>query len=240
MPIKYALFENNLTTDPNDHAAQVQISATIGPDEIADIMAQQGSTTTKADILAVLEDAEQAVVTALKQGNRVHLGGLGDFFPRVVGVFISAADTFDPARHRVDVAVNPGVRVRSEVKAQATVEKVDAVPPEPTLLEYVDLGSGTTNQTITPGNIGTINGSRLQYNTAQADEGIFYLPTGGGAAINVPDANVQKNKPGQLVYLTPPAGLGFPPGTYFLEVRARVDGGVQLRTGRLDDTLTVV
>lgn len=240
MPIKYALYENNLTTDPNDHSAQVQITAALGPDDIADIIAQQGSTITKADILACLEDAEQAIVTALKQGNRVQLGGLADFYPRVLGVFTSAADVFDPARHRIDVAVNPGIRIRSEVRDQGTVEKVAAIPPEPTLLEYVDLGSGTTNTTVTRGNIGTINGSRLQYNTAQADEGIFYVPTGGGAEVNVPDASVQKNKPGQLVFLNPAVGPGFPVGTYFLEVRARVRGIVTLRTGRLDDILTVV
>ena len=62
----------------------------------------------------------------------------------------------------------------------------------------------------------------------------------GGAAIKVPNANVQKNKPGQLVYLTPPATIGFPVGPYFLEVRARMRNTLQLRTGRLDETLTVV
>lgn len=240
MPIKYALFENNLTTDPNDHSAQVQITGSAGLEQIADLMVQQGSTTTKADILAVLEDAESAAVFLVKEGYSVNLGGLVNLFPRIAGVFTSAADVFDPARHRVDVAANPGARVRNDVRAQATTQKVDAIPPAPTLLEYVDLASITTNTTVTRGNIGTINGSRLQYNTANADEGIFYVPTGGGADVNVPDASVQKNKPGQLVFLNPAVGPGFPPGTYFLEVRARVQGIVTLRTGRLDATLTVV
>ncbi|MGI8922953.1 MAG: hypothetical protein ACR2HJ_02760 [Fimbriimonadales bacterium] len=37
MPIKCALFENNLTTDPNDHAAQVQITGSAGLEQIADL-----------------------------------------------------------------------------------------------------------------------------------------------------------------------------------------------------------
>ncbi len=96
--------------------------------------------------------------------------------------------------------------------------------PTPAPVEHVNLGSATTDTTITSDNIGTLNGSRLQFNPARADEGIFYVPTGGGAAIKVANANVQKNKPGQLVYLNPAAGPGFPASTYFLEVPARIDG----------------
>lgn len=58
--------------------------------------------------------------------------------------------------------------------------------------------------------------------------------TAGGAETKV--ATVQKNKPAQLVFLIP-AGLAA--GTYDLEVRARIVGGTQLRTGRLDAVLTV-
>ncbi|MBA3725441.1 MAG: hypothetical protein H0W86_03075 [Armatimonadetes bacterium] len=49
MPIKYALFENNLTTDPNDHAAQVQITGSAGLEQIAELRVQQGSMTIRAE-----------------------------------------------------------------------------------------------------------------------------------------------------------------------------------------------
>ncbi|MGI8922830.1 MAG: DUF4469 domain-containing protein [Fimbriimonadales bacterium] len=93
--------------------------------------------------------------------------------------------------------------------------------------EYVDLASGTTNTTVRRGNIGTINGSRLQYNPAAIDEGIFFVPTGAGGATQVAGNRVQKNKPGQLVFLVPAAGPTFLPGTYFLEVRARLRNTIQ-------------
>nr|MBA3727297.1 hypothetical protein [Armatimonadota bacterium] len=61
-----------------------------------------------------------------------------------------------------------------------------------------------------------------------------------GTITQVPSNRVQKNKPGQLVFLVPAAGPTFLPGTYFLEVRARQKDALQLRSGRLDSTLTVI
>lgn len=234
MPIHYALFENNVTADPDDYAAVVQMTDTADLDALIRRMIERGSTTTRADILAVMEDAIGACESMLLDGMRVNFGGLVELFPRVRGVFNGATDTFDPARHSVDVGANPGNRVRQTVRDNASVVKDEAVKPSPNPLEYRDVNTDTTNDQVTPGNIGQLSGSRLKYDPAQADEGVFFLPTGGGPDTKV--ATVQKNKPSQLVFLVP-AGLGV--GTYYLEVRARVRGGTYLRIGRLDSVLTV-
>ena len=234
MPINYALFENNLTSDPNDYAAQVQTNTSADLDAIVRRIIEQGSTSTEADILAVLEDAIKACEALLLEGSRVSFGGLCELFPRVTGVFDGITDSFDASRHRIDVGANPGSRIRKTVRESAQAVKVEAIKPAPAPLEYSDLGSGEINSTITPGNIGTINGHRLKYNPAEADEGIFFIPAGGGAATRI-DV-VQKNKPSQLVFLIPAAA---PAGDYALEVRARQRDSAELRTGRLDATLTV-
>lgn len=234
MPINYALFENNLTSDPNDYAAQVQTTASADLDAIVKRIIQQGSTSTEADIAAVLEDAIKACEGILLEGNRVNFGGLCELFPRLTGVFNGITDSFDSTRHRIDVGANPGSRIRKTVRDNAQAVKVESVKPAPAPLEYSDLGSGEINGTITPGNIGTINGNRLKFDPAQADEGIFFSPTGGGAATKADI--VQKNKPSQLVFLVP-AGLAA--GDYRLIVTARMSNGTELRTGILDATLTV-
>jgi len=234
MPIHYALFENNVTSDPDDYAAVVQAIDSADLDALIRRMLDRGSTTTRADILAVMEDAIGACESLLLDGMRVNFGGLVELFPRMRGIFTGATDTFDPARHTVDVGANPGIRVRQTVRDQATVTKDEAIKPSPNPLEYRDVGSDTTNDQVTPGNIGQLSGSRLKYDPAQADEGIFFLPTAGGAEIKV--ATVQKNKPAQLVFLVP----ALLPGTYYLEVRARMRAeAADLRTGRLDAVLTV-
>ena len=158
-----------------------------------------------------------------------------DFFPRIKGVFTGATDSFDPARHRVDVGANPGGELRDAVRVAATVEKVEAVKPAPNPIEYRDIDSEETNDTITPDNIGQLSGNRLKFDPAEADEGLFFVATVGG---ETKVSTVQKNKPSQLVFLIPPLA----DGTYHLEVRARMASGTsarQLRIGRLDATLTV-
>ncbi len=234
MPIHYALFENNVTSDPDDYAAVVQAIDSADLDALVRRMLDRGSTTTRADILAVMEDAIGACEALLLDGMRVNFGGLVELFPRVRGVFNGVTDVFDPARHSVDVGANPGIRVRQTVRGQATVAKDEAVKPAPNPLEYRDVGSDTTNDQVTPGNIGQLSGSRLKYDAVQADEGVFFIATAGGAEIKV--TTLQKNKPAQLVYLVP-AGLLV--GTYYLEVRARMRALADLRTGRLDSVLTV-
>jgi len=235
MPIHYALFENNVTSDPDDYAAVVQAIDSADLETLIRRMLDRGSTTTRADILAVMEDAIGACESLLLDGMRVNFGGLVELFPRLRGVFNGVTDTFDPARHSVDVGANPGNRVRQTVRDQATVTKDEAVKPAPNPLEYRDVGSDTTNDQVTPANIGQLSGSRLKYDPLQADEGIFFIPTAGGLETKV--TTVQKNKPAQLVFLVP---AGLMAGTYYLEVRARMRAeAADLRIGRLDAVLTV-
>ena len=231
MAINYALFENHLTSDPDDYAAQVRITGSAGLEVVAKRMIDQGSTVTKPDILAVLEEAIKAIESCLLDGYRVQLGGLCELFPRIKGVFNGITDTFDASRHRVDVGANPGARVRKTVRKGATVTKTETIKPAPALLEYVDLGSGETNGKITSGNIGTINGHRLKFDPDQDDEGTYFVNIDTAAEVKV--TNIQKNKPGQLVFLAP----GMPDGQYYLEVRTRFRDSAELRTGRLNEIL---
>jgi len=231
MTISYSLFENNLTSDPGDYAAQIKVTDSVDLEAIADRMIDQGSTVTKADILAVLEDVIKATEGYLLEGYRVNFGGLCDLYPRLRGIFNGITDNYDPARHKIDVGASPGARVRKAIRDNASVTKVETIKPIPALNEYVDLATGETNSTITAGNIGTINGHRLKFDATQPDEGVFIIDTAGPSNHAVA---IQKNKPGQLVFLVPVLG----PGTsFYLEVRARF--GTELRVGRLDATLTI-
>ena len=233
MPIKYALFENNLTADPNDYAAIVQIAGSWDLDTIADKIVGRGSTVGKADVLAVLTDAVSVCAEGVDESNRINFGGLVQLFPRVKGVFNGVTDTFDPARHFVDVGANPGNEIRQTVRAGATVEKVEALKPSPSPIQYRDVNSDTTNDQVTVGGIGELAGSRLKYDDTQADEGVYFVATAGGETkVTI----VQKNKPAELVFSIPATLV---PGTYNIEVRARIAGGTELRIGRLDPVLTV-
>ncbi|VFM97348.1 MAG: protein of unknown function (DUF4469) with IG-like fold [Candidatus Kentron sp. G] len=223
MPIHYALFENHLTSDPDDYAAQVQITDSADLDAIVRRITEHGSTSTEASIRAVLIETIDACEALLLEGHRVNLGGLCELYPRITGVFDGITDHFDPARHRVDVGASPGSRVRNTVRDGARVTKVESIKPAPAPLEYVDLGSGETNSHLTPGNIGTLNGHRLKFDPAKDDEGIFLIPAKNGQEKKI--IVVQKNKPSQLVFLVPADAKK---GDYSIEVRARIKGAGEL------------
>nr|VFJ43920.1 MAG: protein of unknown function (DUF4469) with IG-like fold [Candidatus Kentron sp. FM]VFJ44268.1 MAG: protein of unknown function (DUF4469) with IG-like fold [Candidatus Kentron sp. FM]VFK06152.1 MAG: protein of unknown function (DUF4469) with IG-like fold [Candidatus Kentron sp. FM] len=235
MPISYALFENPLTGDANDYAARVQTTATVDLDVVARRMRDRGATVEEDEIVALLTDAIAACESLLLEGNRINFGALCQFYPRITGIFDGPTDHFDAARHRVDVGATPGQDIRKTVREGAQVTKVEATKPIPAPVRYVDLASGETDGTLTPGNIGTIDGYRLKFDPDKAEEGIFLIladPAGTETKVT----QVQKNKPGQLIFLNPPDLVA---GDYELEVRARILGGSELRTGRLDATLTV-
>ncbi len=63
------------------------------------------------------------------------------------------------------------------------------------------------------------------------DEGVYFINIDSAAEVKL--TAIQKNKPGQLVFLTPTV----PGGQYYLEVRTRFREPAELRTGRLDEML---
>jgi len=55
MSIRYALFQNHLTSDPNDYAAQVRTTESVGLNELVARMIEHGSTANEATIQERLE-----------------------------------------------------------------------------------------------------------------------------------------------------------------------------------------
>jgi len=247
VPIDIALFENHLTPDPDDYNAVVQLTRTADVEELIERVLQRGSTLNEGVLRAAAVELGEAVKSLLLEGARVQLFDLADFWPRVKGVFVSGSDGFDPARHRVDVAVTASAWLRNAVRAEAVVRLVEAVKPAPSLSRFHDNGSGTTDDQLTPGNIAELRGGRLKFDPGQSDEGVFLIktddgPGGGGGETQVPAGAVPTNKPSKLLFLIPKS---LTPGAYHVEVRARMGTPPsgpdtrELRVGRLDATLTV-
>ena len=230
MPIKYVLRKNNLVEEPDIYAASVRISGSAGLEEIADRIVDQGTTVRRADVLAVLENAINVTDTMLMDGFRVNFGGLCDLFPKIKGSFEGPTDIYDPSRHQVDVGAMPGRRVRSTIREQASVERQEVTKPVPDLVKFSKTGD-TGNEKASPSpTIATINGYRLKFDPAKEDEGIFFVATSDGTATRIDPSKIQRNKPSQLVFLTPELSSG----TYYIEVRTRYTEDGELRIGRLD------
>ncbi len=237
MSIIYTIYPNNLTSDPNDFAARVKIRGSADLETIVDRMVDQGSTTTRADIMAVLEDAMKSAEQYLLDGHRVNLGGLCQLYPCVRGIFTDVDDIFDENRHTLAVGARPGKRILNTMQTKGAIEKMASVVYTPSIVVYRDATSDMINTQITLGTIGNIKGSRLKFNKLQADEGIFFIDEADESIEH--KVTLTNSISDQKLVFQVPARL-VSSSTYFIEVRVRYTPAGDLRKGRSKMALEAV
>ncbi len=233
MSIEYMLVSNHLVQDGKGYVARVHTHSNLGLREIVDQMIKGGSTVTSVDALAVLESAVLTAENMLALGHRVNFGGLVSLRPRIRGVFDGPTDNFDPARHVLGVSAVPGPEVRKNLNKNGQVEKINLTETTPIVQRYVDAATGEIDTTVTPGTIGSVEGVRLKYDPAEADEGLYFIDLATETETKVDI--VQRNMPSELVFLVPQLSAG----SYNIELRCRPNGTPDLRKGRFKTELTV-
>ena len=231
MSINYSLFENNLTSNPNDYTAVVQNQTSRSKEDIIEEMISRGSTVTKAEALSVLEEFEAAVERALIKGDSINMP-LFRISASIQGVFNGDGESFDRSRHYVRLNVNPGSRI-GEIAEGIKVEKIPATSPAPALRAFRDIESELLNEVLTPGGAGEISGSRLKLDPTDENQGVFFI---GDDGTTIRANSVIRNKPSNLIFMIPSELRS---GNYQLEVRMSPPRSKQLRTGQLDRLLVV-
>ena len=231
MAVKYALFENHLTSDPDDYMAIVQSQRTRDINDIIDIMIGRGSTVTKAEALSVLEEFNNALSQVLADGDSINL----PFFKAKIsisGEFANAEAPFDRNIHHLNLKVRPG-DVLSKIVKDLAVERVQGLSAVPTLKTFKDVVSDTTNDTLTANGVGELKGSHLKIDTTDADQGVFFIAADG---TETAVSTYIRNKPGNLIFMIPTLTSG----TYSLVVRSKPKNIKSIRSGTLDASLTVL
>ncbi len=229
--INYSLHKNHLTNGADNYRAMVQSSRTVDLEGVIDKMIEHGSTITKPDALAVLEDFFTIVERLVLEGCSV-LTPLANYSASIKGNFASQIDPFDSSRHRVETIVNPGQQLRRTVQSKAQVRRQEANRPQPKPLQYINPNNGDANNSLTPGGGAKLNGHRLGFDPADPKQGIFLVATDKREnRVEV----VMKNTDRELIFLVPP---GLTAGGYTMEVRAMF-GQSNLRAGALEETLAV-
>jgi len=232
MVIKYSLQKNHLTSAPNDYIAYVLATSTDGIEQVIERMIEQGSTVSRSDILAALEDFFSAIESIVLEGRNANTP-IANFGTSIKGVFNGQDDSFDPHHHRLCARVSPGARLRRTISERGLTQKAESIKPKPNPLELRDINSGERNNLITPGGMAQLNGHRLKFDGEKQDQGVFFI-AGDGSETKV--AVVGQNKPSQLAFLIPDTLV---PGEYTLEVRAVLRNTQGLRRGSLGDFLRV-
>ncbi|MCY1636156.1 DNA-binding domain-containing protein [Marinifilum sp. D737] len=211
MTVRYGLGLNYLTEDPDDYLAVVTECTTSNVKKIMERMIGKGSTVTKAEGLSVIEEFEYAVVEEVKNGNIVSTD-LFRISPSISGVFKDENDSFDPSRHTIKLNISAGPRLQ-EIISKIELKKVALSTAEPVIEKFVDLKGKAVNESFTPGQMASIQGSLLKFDEEDTNQGVFFIAA-NGTETRVTD--FVKNKPSELMFFVPD---GLTSGSFQLEVR---------------------
>ncbi|MDE5421520.1 DUF4469 domain-containing protein [Ancylomarina sp. DW003] len=235
MSLKYSLTENLLTAEVDDYNARPQEVTSYDLEDIIAQMLEKGSTVTRSDILAVLNNFFEVAGTITSNGGMINTDLFKTNFS-VTGVFNGATDAFDKSRHAIKINTNAG-KVLKTALTKVKVEKVASAETIPHILEVKDSISGSVNDQISSEGVLEITGSRLKLDGDNATNGV-YLVASDNTRNKV--VTVVDNKPARLIVILPTLAAG----EYSLQITTQYNGGgsglKSPRTGTFSKLLTVV
>lgn len=211
MPLRYGLLKNQLRNTHGYVAVTTDVRY-VDLEQLIDQMTGNGSTVTKAEILGVWVELEQAITHFVQQGYAVKTP-LFSIIPKVTGVFDGPDDTFSPTKHQIKLHIRTTKRLQSLSK-KIKVEKIPIETAAPSIASITDLWSGATGHTLTIGQFASVKGKLLKL-SPHPHSGIFIIAHDGTVT---PVTNVTQNKPSELMFAVP-SHLG--EGNYRLEVRTQ-------------------
>ncbi len=229
--LTYALFENHLTSDPNDYMAVTTNAISLDQEAIVKQMLSKGSTLTETDILAVLRMEREVICEQATLGNNITTP-LFNLSMSIKGVFNGLEDSFDPSRHSIKLNLTPGVELRKTISSIKT-QKVRAGKVSPIIDRITDVALNSNNDQLSAGGLATIRGSYLKYEPSDPLQGIFFI-SADNIAVRV--EVISQNKPGELHFLVPPLAAG----EYRVEVRTIIKGHKEISSGGLGVVITIV
>ena len=224
----YHLLDNPVTQDTTDFRGQVVSQGSKNDEDLIDFMIARGSTVTKAEAQASLQEFTDAVVFFLKEGYTINSRLLRAGFS-VRGVFTSQEDTFDANRHQVNIKLQAGSSLK-DLPGQIKVAKTEGNPALPLPKTLLDVTTNSTNDRLTPGGTVKVTGKRMKLDASQPTQGVYLV--NGSKSVQI--TTFVTNRPSELVMVLPKSLLK---GSYTLEVRGTVNGAE--RKGQLPATLTV-
>jgi hypothetical protein len=228
MPIKFSLYKNKLTTNPNNYSGRVIINRAVSYEEIIAKAASRGTAIGANDLLAAINIVTKVIGEELADGNSVNMP-FANFISSIDGGFEGPGAAFDPARNAKKVNASPGLGLK-DCLTNATVEKVISMPVEPILIQFTDATTKSNSQ-LTPGSMGTLEGKLLSFDEADAAQGIFFVKSDG---TSTRAEVVALNDPAKLIFTIPTLDAG----NYRVQVRIVRTNAEEVRIGQLGQVLS--
>jgi hypothetical protein len=234
--IKAFLYENFLTSNPNDYVARVSSERSLNVPEICQSAVSRGGADVSAPAM------EHSVNLFFKEmgyqlcdGYSVNTG----YFTagtQIRGVFDSPVEKFNSEKHSVFFQFNQGEILRKEIP---TIEvNVLGVAENTTFIgQVIDVKTGSVNETLTPNRNLRIAGNKIKI-AGNGDTGIYFINQTDNQRTKVDASEIITNNPSEVMIIIPE----LTPGTYNLQLVTQFCGSVLLkepRTVTFDKILTV-
>jgi len=170
--LKYGLFKNHLTIDPDDYVAIPQdVESKTEEDILKEMVVPGGVTTTQAQ--AVFTARREAISKFLEQGYAVQTD-YSELKPGIKGVFNSDEESFTNGKHTVAIS-SSSRKVLKNIANSIKVEKVSVIERSPIIMKFIDTSTQRENEIITPGMVGELKGGYLKCDTADETQGVFII-----------------------------------------------------------------
>jgi hypothetical protein len=236
--IKAYLYDNALTKDnPNDFVARVSSERSLSVEDISTSAVQRGG----ADIsVAAMEHAVNLFLKemsySLCDGFSVNTGWFTASV-HIKGVFDSPNEQFNRDKHTVLFEFQQGSLLRKELET-VNVEVLGVAETGLSILQVVDVKTGSINDLLTPNRNLKIAGHKLKIAGDNPANGVYFVNQDTQERRQVEPSDVVTNNPSELIVVIPELTAG----EYKLEVTTQYAVGAivkEPRTAIFDKILNV-
>jgi hypothetical protein len=234
MAIPYYVAENTLKNG-SKYVGRTSWHGVHNREALIDIMIRLGASGTPAEIKALLEFEDRAIVTELMDGFHVD-DGRTVYGTSIGGGFSRPDEAFNHNVHELRITTNPNATFRLALRGYDQLERIakDSPNQAPHLNLYFDYAAGVENSVVTPNQPARLEGERLQFDAQDLNQGIFFVGSDASAAYRA--TMVMEGGARRIMFMTP---ADMPPGRYYLTVRTKVDEYGNRLVGELRFLLTV-
>lgn len=229
MSLRYGLVPFLLNKSKNKYKALPTDNESINEEDIIEEMIAKGSTVSKAEALAVIEEYEAAICKAIEEGKNINTR-MYKIHAAIKGVFESEKDIFDPQQHSIQINIKAGKRLKQCVE-NIQLNKVILNDNAPVILSIKNLHTNKPSHQFSGNQAISIIGKKLKFDLNDPRQGIFFVNE-DGTEFRVD--NLIKIKPSELIFIVPDPIIG---NKFFLEVRCLFPNSNQLRLGKYSEYL---
>lgn len=207
------LYDLAITERKDDRFGRVVTHKSLNEDDLINIAVQRRTDLSPTSLKSTMELLKGIAREHIANGASVAFG-LGYFSVGVNGVFYGDNAGWNANEHSLAVKVTPTMELRNAVRASSVNLRGDAKVGT-AISKVIDVVSGETNSTLTPGGAVNIIGSKIRIAGDNPLNGISLINQTNQEVYPIPVSAVAINDPSKITFVVP---ADLPAGDYMLRI----------------------